>query len=341
MINTLEKFMNYFYVVVLFILFSCAEQDKQSSKLVKGKSSNKVPSLIAAGKFVEKASSLPACDNNNSGKLYFLSESHVFKTCNSTSWLDIDLQGPIGLTGPQGPVGPAGPIGPQGPVGASGAQGDIGPQGPSGYDPFSNDDYYVWMYPAGISNNGFYECSSSGIGDNLNNYQSYIYLRSGGVGYCRIFRDFLPPNTDTANKIIWKSVLKLIKKTPSGDYVGSSMLSNVTASTSVCNSGTSGPYFGFCFSTNQTNITVFISSNVVDTGVLIPASANEKLVLEVHYDALNIETKFYINNVLVHTDNTTQLTYFHFDLSRGSSGSSGTAANHELKVYFLGLKKPY
>lgn len=63
---------------------------------------------------VAAVGSLPTCNGDREGQIYYLSDVSEFRACTSGSWTAIDVKGPKGDKGDTGDTGPQGPAGADG-----------------------------------------------------------------------------------------------------------------------------------------------------------------------------------------------------------------------------------
>lgn len=373
-----------FIIAVSVVLFSSCSgggggsgNSNNSKPSSIGSNNTDMPKMIEAGRSVASSDQLPACDNNNSGKLYFLSSSNVFKTCNSSSWLDIDLtgqqgetgsQGPIGLTGPQGPQGAQGPIGatgatgpqgpqgptgetgpqgPQGPAGATGPQGPTGatgPQGSAGYDIFSDNDYYVTVRNFGHkikainSGNQVYLCQQGG--------SYYGGMTSGSLalssGSSTSSSDAISCDIFSSPVPIPTSTTKLTHWKTAVQFTTGTASGDMIGKQTVGNqsSGSSAGNFIFYIDTNESNIMLHQNGNAaIDTGIAVSSGSN--YILEMIYDKSNTQAVYKINGTIVHTENSMgNISYLKYYVGSWISGTTGTLNNGSIKVAYYAIKQP-
>lgn len=328
------------YLFITFLIFSCNKNGGGSSPSLE-RSQRK--SFLAGEVFALEAD-LPACNNTNVGKLYYISSSNVFKSCDGTSWSPISIAGPQGPQGPQGAQGPAGPTGATGTTGLQGPAGLTGPQGPAGadgqdaYDVFASDEYIQYLEDFGRRywelNDQMYNCSinNSMPAQPISLGKLEIPTASASVNSqasCYLYEGAVIPGVNKISK--WKTRMKLYGGSASGDYVG--CLSVGTSGTCYPVSG----YFAFAVKTNS-NIILYSNTNTIDTGISVLSGNN--YTFEVHYNKSIGETIYKINDSIVFTDTSLSILNFRFMIQQSSTGTAGGVSVPGAHVDYFALKYP-
>lgn len=82
--------------------------------------------------YAASSSSLPSCNSDSLGLLYYVANENAFQSCQTSGWNFVDISGPQGLQGATGPIGPQGDDGVDGQTGPTGATGVDGEDGVDG-----------------------------------------------------------------------------------------------------------------------------------------------------------------------------------------------------------------
>ena len=93
-------------VVISLGLLSCKESKKEGSK--EGMALSAKPKLAL---YVTTTAELPTCDESTKTQLAYVEKESVFKHCNGTSWVSVDLKGEKGEAGQTGEKGEKGDVG--------------------------------------------------------------------------------------------------------------------------------------------------------------------------------------------------------------------------------------
>ena len=94
--------------LVLLSLAACKGNGPESSASNSAKKMAQSVSNFIIGSAYADDSGLPACDNNNAGKLALITANNSFKICQSGSWATVNLKGEKGDKGDTGDTGSQG-----------------------------------------------------------------------------------------------------------------------------------------------------------------------------------------------------------------------------------------